>query len=384
MQSHFYFDHNATTPLAEDVLEVFSAALRGVPGNPSSIHQFGQVARQKFEAARRKVAALLNASQKEIVLLSGGTEANNLALFGVLKPGAHVITSAIEHPAILNPCAELARMGVPVTIVPPDATGLVDPEAIRKALQPNTALISVMHANNETGVIQPVAAIAAVAREAGALLHVDGVQAAGKIPVDVSEIGADLYSISAHKLYAPKGIGALFVRNGVTLRAQIHGGRHERERRAGTENVPAAVAFGAAADWALQHVEEEGARLAALRDRLERLVLEQVPNVAVNGGAAPRLPNTTNLRFDGISGESMVIALDLRGFAVSSGSACSSGSIEPSHVLLAMGLTPEEARSSVRVSLGRGNTEAQVDALAAAIAEAAAHLRRVSPIYSHA
>ncbi|MBL8232172.1 MAG: cysteine desulfurase [Bryobacterales bacterium] len=383
MQPRVYFDHNATTPLADDVLEVFTSALRDLPGNASSIHQFGQIARQKLEQARRQIATMLNATQKEIVLLSGGTEASNLALFGTVAPGAHVITTAIEHPAVLSPCEKLRESGVEITVAPPLRDGLVDPDAIRASLRKNTALVSVMHANNETGVIQPISAIAAIAREAGALLHVDGVQAAGKIAVDVQTLGADLYSISAHKLYAPKGVGALFVRNGVKLHPQVFGGRHERERRAGTENVPGAVAFGAAAEWASKHSSNEAQRIAALRDRLEQQVLDNVPDVARNGNPEQRLPNTSNLRFDGISGESMVIALDLRGFAVSSGSACSSGSVEPSHVLLAMGLSPDEARSSVRISLGRGNNEAQVDALAAAIAESAAHLRRVSPVYSH-
>lgn len=383
MQPRFYFDHNATTPLAEEVLEVFAATLREVPGNASSIHQYGQVARQKLESARRQVAALLNASPKEIVLVSGGTEANNLALCGTLTSGAHVVTTSIEHPAVLSPCSKLRENGVEVTMVAPDREGIVDPEAVRAALRPNTVLVSVMHANNETGVVQPVAAIAAVAHAAGAQMHIDGVQAAGKIPVDVQALGADLYSISAHKFYAPKGIGALFVRSGVKLRPQIHGGRHERERRAGTENVPATVAFGAAAKLAIENMESESARLAALRDRLEQLVQKQVPGVTLNGSTRHRLANTSNLRFEGISGESLVIALDLRGFAVSSGSACSSGSVEPSHVLLAMGLSADEARSSVRISLGRSNTEAQIEALATAIAESAAHLRRVSPVYSH-
>ncbi|MCS7025107.1 MAG: cysteine desulfurase [Bryobacteraceae bacterium] len=384
MPGRFYFDHNATTPLAGEVLEAFVSALRETPGNASSIHQFGQNARQKLEQARRQVANLLHAQAKEIVLVSGGTEANNLALLGSVQPGDHVITTAIEHPAVLNPCTRLQELGVEVTIVRPRSDGLVEPEEIRRALRKNTAFISVMHANNETGVIQPVEEISAIAHSAGARMHVDGVQAAGKITVDVQALGVDLYSVSAHKLYAPKGIGALYVRQGVSLRAQMFGGRQERGRRAGTENVPAAVAFGVAAQWAVEHGPQESARVARLRDRLEEKIFALVPGVERNGQARNRLPNTTNLRFQGISGEAMVIALDLRGFAVSSGSACSSGSVEPSHVLLAMGLTADEARSSVRISLGRDNQEPEVDALAEAVAECAAHLRRVSPVYCHA
>jgi cysteine desulfurase len=381
MQTRYYFDHNATTPLSAEVMEAMVSALQEVYGNASSIHQFGQAAKQKLEAARRQVAAMLGASPKEIVLLSGGTEADNLALFGVAKPGSHVVTTAIEHPAVFSAARRLEQMGVEVTYLRPSRLGFVSSLDVREALRPETVLVSVMHANNETGVVQPLAEISAVCRQAGVLLHSDGVQAAGKIPVDVAALGVDLYSVSAHKLYAPKGIGALYVRSGVTLQPQIFGGRHERERRAGTENVPAAVAFGRAAEWATEHVEEEGVRLAALRDRLERGILSAVPDAFVNGG--DRVPNTTNICFAGVEGEAMVIALDLRGFAVSSGSACSSGAVEPSHVLLAMGLSAQDARSSVRFSLGRVNDAAHVDALIEAVAASVAHLRRVST-YSHA
>ncbi len=379
-----YFDHNATTPLREEAMAALCAALRDVHGNASSIHHYGQEAKQKLEAARRQVAALLGANAKEIVFTSGGTEGNNLALFGVTKPGDHVVTTAIEHPAVLNPCARLRECGVEVTVVAPGADGVVTPEAVARAMRANTRLVSVMHANNETGTLQPVVAIAEVAHRGGALMHVDGVQAVGKFPVNLFESKFDLYTVSGHKLNAPKGIGALYVRKGLTLRAQMLGGHHERDRRAGTENVPGAVAFGAAAHWWLHHGRDEAVRLAGLRDRLEARVLSSISDVRVNGSTTHRLGTTTNLRLDGIEGEAVVIAMDLRGYAISSGSACSSGAVEPSHVLLAMGLTKEQARSSIRISLGLGNTEEQVDGLAAALADAVKHLRRIAPAYSHA
>lgn len=381
MQRH-YFDHNATTPLREEAMTAFSSTLQYVYGNASSIHHYGQEAKQRLEAARWQVAALLGANAKDVVFTSGGTESNNLALFGTTAPRDHVITTAIEHPAILNPCTRLRESGVEVTVVTPGKDGMVAPEDIARALRPNTKLVSMMHANNETGVIQPVEAVAEVVRRAGALMHVDGVQAAGKLPVSVAEF--DLYSVSAHKLNAPKGIGALYVRRGLLLKAQVLGGHHERDRRAGTENVPAAAAFGAAAQWCQENGNAESLRLAALRDRLEHSVLESVPDVKVNGNRAHRLSNTTNLQLEGIEGEAVVIAMDLRGFAISSGSACSSGAVEPSHVLLAMGRTPDEARSGIRISLGFGNTEEQVDSLVLALAESVKHLRRIAPAYSHA
>ncbi|MCX6636979.1 MAG: cysteine desulfurase family protein [Acidobacteria bacterium] len=378
----FYFDHNATTPVSPEVLEAFSGALAEVYGNASSIHHYGQAAKKKLEQARREVAALLNADPGEIVFVSGGTEADNLAVLGAVraagKPPKHVVTTAIEHPAVLQACAQLEREGVEVTYAAPDANGVVDPDDVRRALRPETVLISVMHANNELGTLQQVAEIARIAREAGVLTHSDGVQAAGRIPVDVAALGVDLYSISGHKMYAPKGIGALYVRKGVKLAPLLYGGHHERDLRAGTENVPGAVALGRAAAWARENL---ATGLAALRDRLEQGILERVPDTAVNGAGAPRIPNTTNIRFDGIDGEAMAIALDLRGFAVSSGAACSSGAVEPSHVLTAVGLTKEQARSSLRFSLGRQNDQSQVDALIEAVAGAAAHLRRLSPAY---
>jgi cysteine desulfurase len=382
----FYFDHNATTPVSQSVLEVLVAALLEVPGNASSIHQDGQLAKQRLEAARREVAALLGCEPKELVFTSGGTEADNLAILGSVLGNAasdkHVVTTAIEHPAVLNPCRELERSGIAVTYVRPRSDGVVDPEDIRRAMRPETVLVSVMHANNETGTLQPIAEIARIAREASALMHSDGVQAAGKIPVDVEAFGVDLYSISGHKFYATKGIGALYVKSGTKLRPIQFGGKHERERRPGTENVPSAVAMGKAAAIARSVLSIEPARLETLRDRLETGILARVPDTGVNGRGNARTPNTTSIYFDGLEGEALVISLDLKGFAVSSGSACSSGAVEPSHVLLAMGLAPERARASLRFSLGFSNNEEQVDALIEAVAASVVQLRKLSPAYT--
>jgi len=292
-----------------------------------------------------------------------------------------VISTAIEHPAVLNPCRELEREGVEVTYVRVGSDGVVDPADIRRALRSETVLISVMHANNELGTIQPVEEISAIAREAGVLMHSDGVQAAGKISVDVKGLGVDLYSMSGHKFYAPKGVGALYVKNRTALRSIQFGGKHERERRPGTENVPGAIALGSASQMAANELLDESVRVVALRDRLERGILDRVPSAGVNGNTVRRTPNTTNIYFDGLEGEAMVISLDLKGFAVSSGAACSSGAVEPSHVLLAIGLTRERARASLRFSLGRSNTESQVDALIDAVAESASQLRHLSPTY---
>ena len=341
----FYFDHNATTPLSPEVLETAVACLGQVYGNASSIHHFGQAAKQRLESARRQIAALIGCQPREIVFVSGGTEADNLALLGTVRHAKrvsrHVITTSIEHPAVLNACAQLEREGVAVTYLPVGADGIAHPDDIRRALRADTVMVSVMHANNELGTVQPVSEIAAIAREAGVYLHVDGVQALGKIPVDVDGLGVDLYSLSGHKIYAPKGIGALYVRRGTRLSAILFGGHHERERRPGTENVPGAAAFGCAAELAGADLETEAPRGGALRDRLETAILERIPHAGVNGNRAARTPNTTNIYFDGLEGEALVIALDLRGFAVSSGAACSSGAVQPSHVLTAIGLGVE-------------------------------------------
>jgi cysteine desulfurase len=379
---HFYFDHNATTPLAPEVLETVVACLGQTFGNASSIHRFGQSARQRLEAARRQVAELIHANPANVVFTSGGTEANNLAILGVARAarpaGGHVIVSAIEHPAVLEPAKQLEREGTAVTRIAVGSRGVVDPEEVRRALRPDTALISVMHANNELGTIQPVREIARIAREAGVPLHADGIQAAGKIAVDVEALGVDLYSVSGHKLYAPKGVGALYLRKGVPMAPVVFGGRHERDRRPGTENVPGAVGFGAGAELVGRKLAEDSARIGKLRDHLEQSVLGQIEDCGVNGAPSERVPNTSNMYFDGIDGEALVIALDLRGFAVSTGSACSSGAITPSHVLTAIGASAERARSSLRFSLGRDNTAEQVDALVEALISSVAHLRRIS------
>jgi cysteine desulfurase len=378
----YYFDHNATTPVSPEVQEAVVPCFGEVYGNASSIHHFGQMAKQRLEAARRRTAALLGCRPPEVVFTSGGTEADNLALLGAVRPcaGKHVITTVIEHPAVLAACAQIEREGGDVTYLRGGARGVVDPDDVRLALRSNTALVSVMHVNNELGTVQPLAPISRITRDAGVLLHSDGVQAVGRLATDVNGLGVDLYSISGHKIYAPKGIGGLYVRKGTNLAPILYGGHHERDRRPGTENVLGAVGLGAAADAASGAREAESARLAALRDRLEAGILARVPDAGVNGDRAARVPNTTNLYFDYLEGESLVIALDLRGFAVSSGSACSSGSVEPSHVLLAIGLAPERARSSIRFSLGRSNTAEQVDALIDAVADAVSHLRKISPL----
>jgi cysteine desulfurase len=319
----------------------------------------------------------MGATPEEIVLTSGGTEGDNLAISGVAR-GGHAITTTVEHSAVHGAGAQLAGL----TRVPVDSRGIVDAEDIRRALRPDTKLISVMHVNNELGSIQPLAEISKIAREAGVLFHSDGVQAAGKIKIDVEALGVDLYTISGHKFYAPKGAGALFVRKGVEVRPLQYGGHHERDRRAGTENVAGAVALARAAQILLETGEQESARVSALRDQLERAILARIEGTHVNGAGAPRTPNVTNIRFDGIDSEPLMIALDLRGFAVSSGSACLSGASEPSHVLTAIGLTKEQGRSSVRFSLGRSNDQAQVDALTEALVESVAALRRVAPVYA--
>ncbi len=385
----YYFDHNATTPLSMEVLERLTRVLRECYGNPSSIHRAGQRARQAVEEARAQVARWLQTEPREVVFTSGGTESDNLALFGILRrnggaAGRHVITTTIEHPAVLGACEQLEREGAHVTRVGVGSGGVVEAEEVRKALRPETALITVMHANNETGAVQPIEAIAEIAREAGVPLHSDGVQAAGRLTTGVWALGVDLYSLSGHKLNAPKGVGALAVRDGVSLQALQHGGRHERERRAGTENVPGIAALGCAAGWLLEHGAEEARRQAVLRDRLETAIIQNVPGTRVNAGSAPRTPNTTNVLFEGVEGEALVIALDLAGFQVSTGAACSSGAVEPSHVLTAMGLDAAEARSSIRFSLGRTNDEAQVDALIEAVHSAVERLRTVAPVRDRA
>jgi len=372
-----YFDHNASTPPSPEAMQAFQQVSLNAVGNPTSIHADGQAARRAVEQARQEVALLLGCQPKEVVFTSGGTESDNLALFGV--EARHVIVSAIEHPAVLEPAAELERRGVKVTRVGVNSQGVVEPDCVRNALTPETGLVSIMHANNETGAVQPIAEIAAAVHQAGALLHADGVQAAGKVPLNMAELGADLYSITGHKFGALKGAGALFVREGVRLRRLQFGGRHERGRRPGTENAAGIAALGAAARWLVEHGEAERQTMTALRERLEAQVISRIEGATVNSAAAPRTPNTTNIAFQGLDGEAMVIALDLAGFSIATGAACSSGAVNPSHVLTAMGLSPDVARSCLRLSMGRSNTAGQVDALAEALAVAAARLRSIAP-----
>ncbi len=380
-----YFDNNATTPLAPEVFEAMRPYMLEDYGNASSIHWFGQRAKAGIEKAREQVARLLGARPSEIVFTSGGTESDNAAILGIVEAARgerkHVVTTAIEHPAVLSTAKLLERRGVGVTYVRVGPSGVVDPADVERALRPETVLISVMHANNELGTVQPLEEIGRMARERDIYFHTDAVQSVGKIPVDVEKLGVDLLALSAHKLNGPKGVGALYVRKGTTLRPLLHGGHHERDRRPGTENVAGIVGLGWAAENARTHLTEENDHVAALRDRLEAGILSGVPLVAVNGDRTHRVPNTTNLTFDYIEGEGLVIAMDLRGIACSTGSACSSGSLEPSHVLSAIGLRPEQARASIRFSLGRFNTDEDVDAALKILPGVVEQLRVVSPHY---
>ena len=377
-----YLDNNATTPVLPEVFEAMRPFFSERFGNASSIHQQGQETRAAVEDARESVADLLGCSAAEIVFTSGGTESDNLAIAGWMAAGDHVITSSIEHHAVLHACKHLEKIGCDVTILPVDGRGLIDPSDVRRALQPNTKLISVMMANNESGVLQPVEEIGKIASEASVLFHTDAVQAAAKVPVRGRQIGCDALSISGHKIHAPQGVGALYVKKGTRIQPLFHGGRHERSRRAGTENVPGIVGLGKAAEIAKQALDRgDPQKMAAMRDRLEHGILAQVDEAGVNGAGAPRVPNTTNIHFDHIEGESLVIALDLKGLAVSTGAACSSGAIEPSHVLIAMGLRPDQARASIRFSLGKQTTESDIDYALSLVPETVARLRAISPKY---
>ena len=376
-----YFDHNATTPVAPEVIDAVAAALRENFGNASSTHGAGQSARRLLESARRSIAGFVGVSPSELILTSGGTESNNLAIFGLLRgmllKESHAITTAIEHPSVLECFCQLEREGLKVSYIRPNSDGIVDARAIAAAFRSDTVLVSLMHANNETGHIQPVKEVAALTKERRATgqpvyFHSDGVQALGKIPRNLADTGADLYSVSAHKCYAPKGTGGLYVRQGVPLHAIQYGGRHERARRAGTENVAGTAAFARALELCSA---EEPALFATLRDRFESEVLSALEDVEVNGTLDHRLPNTSNLLFRGVSAETLLIALDMQGIAVSTGSACSSGSIEPSPVLLAMGRSRNEARSSVRFSFGRYNTPLEVGQLTECVIASVRRLR---------
>jgi cysteine desulfurase len=377
-----YLDNNATTPVLPEVFEAMRPYFGECFGNASSIHHHGQETRAAVEDAREAVADLLGCNASEVVFTSGGTESDNLAIAGWVAPGDHVITSSIEHHAVLHACKHLEKIGTDVTVLPVDSRGLIDPEDVRRALRPDTKLISVMMANNETGVLQPLDEVGKIAAEAQVLFHTDAVQAAAKVPIDVRRIGCDALSISGHKIHAPQGVGALYVKKGTRIQPLFHGGRHERSRRAGTENVPGIVGLGRAAQLAKESIERgEDKKMAAMRDRLEQGILAQVDDSGVNGAGATRVPNTTNIHFDHIEGESLVIALDLKGLAVSTGAACSSGAIEPSHVLIAMRLRPEQARASIRFSLGKQTAEADIDFALTLVPGTVARLRELSPKY---
>jgi cysteine desulfurase len=388
-----YMDANATTPLLPKVFEVMRPYFLEQFGNASSIHQQGQQARAAVEQAREQVAELIGSRAAEIVFTSGATESDNLALFGLFaqsaeqSPGGHLITTSIEHHAVLHAAEQLRERGVDVTLLPVSHDGVVDPEDVRRALRPDTRLISVMLANNETGAIQPVDEIGRIAAESDVYFHIDAVQAAGKVPIDVKALGCDLLSLSAHKMHGPQGTGALYVRRGTRLSPMFYGGQHERQRRAGTENLAGLVGFGAASAIARQAVGDGSmTRVAALRNRLEAGLLAAVDESGVNGPVRPgaRTPNTVNLWFDHLEGEALVIALDLKGLAVSGGSACASGATEPSHVLVAMGLGDHRARASLRFSLSRVNTEEDVDFALSLVPAAVARLRSLSPVYARA
>ncbi|MGA7422830.1 MAG: cysteine desulfurase family protein [Candidatus Sulfotelmatobacter sp.] len=377
-----YLDNNATTPVLPEVFEAMRPYFGDHFGNASSIHHHGQETRAAVEQARDSVASLLGCRAAEVVFTSGGTEGDNLAIAGLTGAGDHIVTSSIEHHAVLHACKHLEDTGCEVTYLPVDGRGLVDPDDVRRALRPSTRLISIMMANNETGVLQPLEEIGKIAAESDVYFHTDAVQSAAKVPIDVERIGCDALSISGHKMHAPQGVGALYVRKGTRLQPLFYGGRHERSRRAGTENVPGIVALGKAAELAMQGFERvDDKKTSALRDRLQQGILAQVEEAGVNGNGAARVPNTTNIYFDHIDGEAMVIALDLKGLAVSTGAACSSGAIEPSHVLVAMGLRPDRARASIRFSLGKQNTAEDIDLALALVPETIARLRELSPAY---
>jgi cysteine desulfurase len=389
-----YLDFNATTPVEPEVLDAMLPFFSAEFANAASIHTPGQRSRGAVETAREQVAALIGARPQEIVFTSGGTESDNHAIFGIVSPSftafpsstsltspPHIITTAIEHEAVLNTCQALEKEGVRVTYLPTDREGLIDLDELKRAIHPETVLTTIMHANNELGTVQPLEEIGRVAKEADIYFHTDAVQSAGKIPIDVTALQVDLLSISGHKLYAPKGIGALYVRGGTRLRQLLYGGHHQRGFRPGTENVAGIVGLGKAAEIARKSLAEDAQRVSALRDKLQQGLLDKVPHSHVNGGGAPRTPNTANLVFPGVEGEALLIALDLKGLACSTGAACSSGAVEPSHVLTAIGLPPEEARASLRFSLGRHSTSADIDFALNVVPSAVAQLRELSPTY---
>ena len=383
-----YLDSNATTPVRPEVVAAMLPVYTEDYGNPSSIHWFGQHAKALMDDARAQVARLINAETSEIVFVSGGTEADNLAIRGIAESqkakGRHIVTSSIEHHAVLHTCKDLEKQGYEISWLGVSADGLVDPEDVRRAIRPDTILISIMHANNEIGTIQPIEDIGKIAEAADVYFHSDGVQSTGKIPVDVKKMKVDLYSISAHKIHGPKGVGALFIKKGSALKPQLTGGGHERNRRSGTENVAGIVGFGVAAKMAREGLGSEMTHVKELRDRLESGLKKNIDLIRVNAENAPRLPNTSNIMVDYAEGEGLVISLDLKGIAVSTGSACSSGSLEPSHVLTAIGKTPDEAHGSLRFSLNSMNTVQDVDYVVEVLPRIVDRLRELSPYYKRA
>src|SRR5580693_8084818 len=394
-----YLDYNATTPVEPQVLDAMLPYFSADFANASSIHTPGQRARAAVEIAREQVAALVGARPQEIVFTSGGTESDNHAIFGVIAARVpqpilavhssqhappHIITTTIEHEAVLNACQAAEKQGIEVTYLGVDREGRINPEALRRAIRPETTLITVMHANNELGTVQPLEEIGRIAKEQKIYFHTDAVQSAGKVPIDVNALNVDLLSLSGHKLYAPKGVGALYIRSGTRVRQFLYGGHHQRGARPGTENVAAIVGLGKAAEIARNSLANDAERVSALRDKLERGLLDRVPQLRVNAGDGPRTPNTTNIMFVGIEGEALVIALDLKGLACSVGAACSSGAVEPSHVLTAIGLSQEEAKSSLRFSLGRHTTQSEIDFALEVVPATVAQLRALSPIYQKA
>jgi cysteine desulfurase len=403
-----YLDYNATTPVEPEVLDAMLPYFSGEFGNAASIHTFGQKARAGVEMAREQVAALIGARPQEIIFTSGGTESDNHAIFGavnalmsgpfpkrdkhddgsahrvVISHLKHVITSAIEHEAVLNACQALEKEGVEVTFLSVDRDGQIDLDDLRRAIRPETVLITIMHANNELGTVQPLEEIGRIAAQADVTFHTDAVQSAGKIPIDVNKFQLDLLSLSGHKLYAPKGIGALYIRGGTRLGQLLYGGHHQRGFRPGTENVTGIVGVGKAAEIVRKSLSVDANQMRALRDKLQQGLLDRVPHSRVNAAEAPRTPNTTNLVFPGVEGEALLIALDLKGLACSTGAACSSGAVEPSHVLTAIGLPPEEARASLRFSLGRHTTESDIHFALQVVPAAVGQLRELSPTYQKA
>jgi len=381
-----YLDYNATTPLHPEVLESMLPYMQGIYGNPSSIHRFGRDAKQGIEETREKVARLISVRPMEVVFTGGGTEADNLAIKGVAslkrEKGRHIITSSIEHHAVLNTCQHLEKEGFRVTYLPVDRHGMVDPDEVRRAITKETILITIMHSNNEVGTIQPIEEIGEIARDFGVLFHTDAVQSMGKVPVDVNALRVDLLSMSAHKIYGPKGVGALFVRTGVQIEPLVHGGHHEMNRRAGTENVAGIAGFGKAGEMALSSLGEGSETIRTLRDYFWERIEERIPHVYLNGHPFRRLPNTLHVSFEFVGGESLLILLDLSGIAVSGGSACTSGAQEPSHVLAAMGISKEIAQGSIRFSLGRGTKREEIDRAVEVLREAVNRLRSMSPLFA--